>query len=118
MGAPDFPLNAQDVERLTAGELKVAMLARKNIRKEVMRDLSEVKYFEGRKDLATVKVDINKNRLKKAARNVKAKEGALRHAALAAESEGGEEELGPTPPRSSPPPEADIVDLTADEEED
>ncbi len=120
-GAPEFPLGPKDVEQLTAAELNVAQLARKSIRHEVQHGQSEIRFFEGRQELAKVKSDINKRRLKKAARNVRAKKGAYEQAVLSAESasEVEEDDLGPTPPRSSPAPVGDdVIDLTADEGDD
>ncbi len=116
-GAPDFPIGPMDIEQLAAAELKVAKLARRSFRKEVQHGQSEAKFFEGRQELAMVKTDISKRRLKKAAKNVRAKEVAHQQAVLSAESEEEDGTLGRTPPSSPVPDEADVVDLTADEGE-
>ncbi len=115
-GAPDFPLQPHDVERIKAVELKVAKLGRKTLRKEVQHHQSQSIFHEVQKELADVHTAIGKRRLKKSSFNVRAKTEALRQAAADANSEEEEEDLGPTPACSSPIPE-DVVDLTADEDE-
>jgi len=120
-GAPDYPLTAKQVELIKAGEVKVAQLARKSLRKEVQSNQSHLLFLQSRKELAEMNMGINKLRLRKAAKNVRIVEGAHQAAVIAAESEEDEEEeeLVPTPPlRSSPPPEDEVVDLTGDEAED
>ncbi len=113
-GAPDFPLGTRELERVSALELNVAKLARRKARKEVQQSEAQVKFFEGRKELAKAHSEMNKTRLKKAAKNVRAHELAHEHAASAVEDgDESDGDLGHTPPPS--PPAEDIVDLTADE---
>ncbi len=116
LGGPVFPPDSREQLRVKAGELRVARLARKTLRKEVQRNESQANLHEGRKALAKVEGDINKRRLKKAAQTVRAKEAAHRQAAAAAEDGDEREEFEAfTPDRSSPVAEDDVVDLTADE---
>lgn len=119
-GAPDFPVGKKDLVLIHGNELKVARAARKSIRKEVQNEESKANYHQSRKDLAIAVAQINKKRLKLAARHVRAKEDEHRQAQANAkgEEDSEEDDLGPTPARSSPVPEDEVVDLTADEAED
>lgn len=82
-------------------------------------NVSSVQFFEGRKELATVEAEINRRRLKAAARFVKTKELQLKGEASGSASDAGEgDENADMNRHSSPPPNDEIIDLTEDEGED